>query len=110
MVRGYQACTEPQVPADPAVDKTDARNIRPDRLTVSPRNCVQRLYPHAFERSRRLTDSNGRPTRIADLVADMRVLAPILIVLEATGGLELPVVAAFPVSRSGDTRPWWRFW
>lgn len=35
---------------------------------------------------------------IAALVADLRALAPTLIVLEATGGLELPVVAALQVA------------
>ena len=35
---------------------------------------------------------------IAALVADLRALAPALIVLEATGGLELPVVAALQVA------------
>ena len=38
------------------------------------------------------------PGGIADLVADLRALAPTLIVLEATGGLELPVVAALQVA------------
>jgi transposase len=35
---------------------------------------------------------------IAGLVADLRRLAPALVVLEATGGLELPVVAALQVA------------
>jgi transposase len=39
-------------------------------------------------------DSDG----IAGLVADLRRLAPALVVLEATGGLELPVVAALQVA------------
>jgi transposase len=38
------------------------------------------------------------PDGIAALVADLRVLAPTLVVLEATGGLELPVVAALQVA------------
>ena len=38
------------------------------------------------------------PAGIAALVADLRALAPELVVLEATGGLELPVVAALQVA------------
>ncbi len=38
------------------------------------------------------------PGGIAGLVADLRRLAPALVVLEATGGLELPVVAALQVA------------
>jgi len=38
------------------------------------------------------------PGGIAALVADLRALAPALVVLEATGGLELPVVAALQVA------------
>lgn len=38
------------------------------------------------------------PTGIATLVADLRALAPELVVLEATGGLEWPVVAALQVA------------
>lgn len=38
------------------------------------------------------------PDGVALLVADLRALAPTLIVLEATGGLELPVVAALQVA------------
>ncbi len=38
------------------------------------------------------------PDGIAGLVADLRALAPVLVVLEATGGLELPVVAALQVA------------
>jgi len=38
------------------------------------------------------------PGGIADLVRQLRELAPALIVLEATGGLELPVVAALQVA------------
>jgi transposase len=38
------------------------------------------------------------PDGIAALVADLRALAPELVVLEATGGLELPVVAALQVA------------
>jgi transposase len=38
------------------------------------------------------------PGGIAALVADPRALAPALVVLEATGGLELPVVAALQVA------------
>jgi transposase len=38
------------------------------------------------------------PAGIATLVADLRALAPELVVLEATGGLELPVVAALQVA------------
>lgn len=38
------------------------------------------------------------PDGISALVADLRALAPTLIVLEATGGLELPVVAALQVA------------
>lgn len=38
------------------------------------------------------------PAGIAGLVADLRRVAPTLVVLEATGGLELPVVAALQVA------------
>ena len=38
------------------------------------------------------------PDGTAELVADLRRLAPALVVLEATGGLELPVVAALHVA------------
>lgn len=38
------------------------------------------------------------PDGIAGLVADLRALAPTLVVLEATGGLELPLVAALQVA------------
>jgi len=38
------------------------------------------------------------PDGIAALVADLRALAPALVLLEATGGLELPVVAALQVA------------
>src|SRR5262249_37058130 len=38
------------------------------------------------------------PGGIAALVANLRALAPALVVLEATGGLELPVVAALQVA------------
>ncbi|MBN9520485.1 IS110 family transposase [bacterium] len=38
------------------------------------------------------------PAGVAALVADLRGLAPALVLLEATGGLELPVVAALQVA------------